>query len=95
MRLKKCFLLFSLLSSCVLQAQDTLQVSGEPQKFTKKQSPTTVTNVIDTVVDKQDFFKKEIKDSILPSSGGRMKREDPLIRGRKREVILISKAIEE
>ena len=61
MRLKKCFLLFSLLSSCVLQAQDTLQVSGEPQKFTKKQSPTIENNVIDTVVHKQDFFKKEIK----------------------------------
>jgi len=61
MRLQKCFLLFSILSSCVLNAQDTLQFSVESQKRTKQQLETVETNVIDTVVDKQDFYKKEIK----------------------------------
>ena len=61
MQLQKRFLILSILSCCVLNAQDTLQVSVESQRLTEQQLEAGEKYVIDTVVDGQAFYKKEIK----------------------------------
>lgn len=60
MQLKRCFLLFSILSSCVLHAQDTLQFPAESARPLDQELQAD-SNVKDTVLDKQAFYKKEIK----------------------------------
>ena len=61
MQLRKQFFLMFIFSFCVLSAQDTLQVSLDSQRLTEQQLEAGKTYVIDTIVDGQAFYKKEIK----------------------------------
>jgi membrane-bound lytic murein transglycosylase D len=61
MHLKTPFLLISILSYCVLNAQDSLQVSAHSQRLSEEQLKAGETYIVDTLVDGQTFYKKEIK----------------------------------
>lgn len=61
MQLHKFFLLLSFFSLGLLHAQDTLHDTGENQRLSEQQLIAGETYVIDTVIDGQAFYKKEIK----------------------------------
>ncbi|MBU2938037.1 LysM peptidoglycan-binding domain-containing protein [Lacinutrix sp. C3R15] len=72
MQLHKLFFFAYFISLGLLQAQDTLQVATENTRLTEQQLEAGKNYVIDTVIDGQAFYKKEIKvveqivlDSIL------------------------------
>lgn len=61
MQLLKFFLILFILSCCALNAQETLQDYAESQRLTEQQLEAGESYVIDTVIDGQAFYKKEIK----------------------------------
>ncbi|MFD2822526.1 LysM peptidoglycan-binding domain-containing protein [Lacinutrix iliipiscaria] len=61
MRLQIFFIGLTFLSFSVLNAQDTLQVSNTSQKLTEQELEAGEKYIIDTVIDGQAFYKKEIK----------------------------------
>lgn len=60
MQLQKLFFFVYLLGLGMLQAQDTLQVTTENIRLTEQQLEAGENYVIDTIVDGQAFYKKEI-----------------------------------
>ncbi|WP_055444124.1 lytic transglycosylase domain-containing protein [Lacinutrix himadriensis] len=61
MQLQKLFFFISFLSFAAVQAQDSLQVTVENQRLTEKQLEAGKNYVIDTIIDGQALYKKEIK----------------------------------